>query len=224
MAAELLSFVVWLFKVMIGTSCYECARWVPEKWLAPPQSGLLCLIGCFFVVFHLWVGFQTLDWPAGPLLLDPSCGCVDRLRFCWRRFPPVERAARMCTLLILKNATMKGCFSSAPLRPTRPASLELMLSPGSEDITTVNKLNYNPTLSFLLLRIPTFFLTLYICHVRSYRCWSPSWPAGPGCALGSSPTGCWWQWCQTLTSLRQLPTACASPAGRGLPPWGNIND
>lgn len=78
------------------------------------------------------------DWPAGPAPLDPSCGCVDRLRFCWRRFPPVERAVRMCTSLTLKNATMKGCFSSAPSRPTRPASLELMLCPVSQDAPRKN--------------------------------------------------------------------------------------
>lgn len=74
-----------------------------------------------------------LNRPAGPLPLDPSRCAADRLRLCCLRFPPVERAARMCTLLILKKATMKGCFSSAPLRPMRPASLELMLSPESED-------------------------------------------------------------------------------------------
>lgn len=73
------------------------------------------------------------DWPAGPKPLDPSCGCVDRLRFCCRRFPPVERAVRICTSLTLKNATMKGCFSNAPSRPTSPASLELMLCPVPKD-------------------------------------------------------------------------------------------
>lgn len=89
------------------------------------------------VVRDGWRGQTQLSagvhWPAGPRPLDPSCGCVDRFRFCWRRFPPVERAVRKCTSLTLKKATMKGCFSSAPSRPTRPTSLELMLCPVSED-------------------------------------------------------------------------------------------
>lgn len=71
-------------------------------------------------------------WPAGARPLDPSWGCVDRLRFCCRRFPPAERGERMRTSLTLKNATMKGCFSQAPSRPTNPASLGLILRPGAK--------------------------------------------------------------------------------------------
>lgn len=71
-------------------------------------------------------------WPAGASPLDPSWGCVDRLRFCCRRFPPAERGERMRTSLTLKKATMKGCFSHAPSRPTNPASLGLILWPAAK--------------------------------------------------------------------------------------------
>lgn len=89
--------------------------------------------------WNLWWGrWRFSDWPAGPSL-DPSCGCVDRFRFCWRLFLPVERELRIWTSLTLKNATMKGCFSRAPSRPTRPTSLVLMNCPVSEDkVLTTN--------------------------------------------------------------------------------------
>lgn len=96
------------------------------------SNPLIC--GEIRVWLWTWLHFEmfvwlTWDWPGRPSPLDPSCGCVDRLRFCWRRLPPVERVVRMYTSLTLKNATMKGCFSSAPSRPTSPASLEVMLCP-----------------------------------------------------------------------------------------------
>lgn len=210
------------------------------------RRSVLCLIVFLDILFdevtwgsafELW----TSDWPAGPRPLDPSCGCVDRLRFCWRwRFPPVERAVRICTSLTLKNATMKGCFSSAPSRPTSPASLELMLCPVPEDTALKNyNINHQSCFSYILWSV-IFVLeevkqlkltgknvkvsvkSKHIYDLMSYRCWSPRWPAGPGCEPGSLPTGCWWQWCQTPASPPQPPTACETPAGTGLPLWKNI--
>lgn len=123
-----------------SNTCYPCTDLnrleVSYGFSEVRLRSLLCLI----VVRGWWGRLRFCvcaadwsDWPAGPGPLDPSCGWVDRLRFCWRRFPPVERALRICTSLTLKNATMKGCFSSAPSRPTRPASLELMLCPVLKD-------------------------------------------------------------------------------------------
>lgn len=46
----------------------------------------------------------------------------------------------MSTSLTLKNATMKGCFSSAPSRPTSPASLQPMVCPAWKKRKYFNKL------------------------------------------------------------------------------------
>lgn len=80
-----------------------------------------------------------------------------------------------------------------------------------------NILCYVVTLCVLNVRI-------LACNQISYRCWSPRWPAGPGCALGSSPTGCCWQWCQTPASPPEQPTTCETPAGTGLPLWEDMGE
>lgn len=57
------------------------------------------------------------------------------LRLGLRGFPPpdVERMLRRCTSVALKKATMKGCLFWGPLRPIRPATRGLMLSPAGGD-------------------------------------------------------------------------------------------
>lgn len=134
---------------------------------------------------------------------------------------------------------MKGCFSSPPSRPTSPASLELMLWPVSED-TALRNITERDLLKLLTgttLKVAFNYDLVWLCALCAskakqkrlheeipYRCWSPCWPAGPDYVPGSSPTGCWWQWCQTPASPPRTPTAGETPAGRGLPLWENMGD
>lgn len=115
-----------------------------------------------------WVGVeQTMDTPAGLGPLEPpSWGCVGRLRFLLR-FLLVERAVRMCTSLTLKKATMKGCFSSPPSRPTSPASLELMLRPVPQKRGAVNHLDILNVLQFTKHNLQgrvSYTLHIYSCE------------------------------------------------------------